>query len=148
MFLSLIASVILLIVFLPKRKELQYKGFLKSAYNFLNFNTFWISPIIKLLYMTVAFTLVIGGFIVLFIQPLMGLMLLICGIFIRLLFETGYILYSIFDQLSQMNRKMGPGGLTAAADAAAAAQPQVFCPQCGKAKEPSEMFCQKCGYKY
>jgi hypothetical protein len=140
--LSLIAAIILLVVFLPKRNEYRYTGFAKKLYDFLNFNTFWISPIIKLMYMIMAFTLVLGGFIILFIMPLMGLAFMISGILIRLLFETGYILYSIFDQLRQINLKMGPGKEDAAPPVAHS------CPKCGKAREASENFCQLCGYKY
>ncbi|MFA5675595.1 MAG: zinc ribbon domain-containing protein [Christensenellales bacterium] len=137
--LSLISAIVLLAAFLPKSKQNRYSGFTKSVYNFLNFQSFWISPIIKLMYMTLAFTLVLSGLIILFILPLYGLILLVAGILIRLFFETGYILYAILDQLKILN------GKSTVPKPFAAAPP--ICPNCGKPANAGESFCNGCGTK-
>lgn len=135
--LSFITAIVLLAAFLPKSKQHRYSGFTKSLYNFFNFQSFWISPIIKLLYMTMAFTLVLSGFIILFIEPLVGLGFLIVGVIIRLFFETGYILYAILDQLTILNRKFGP-----------APGPAIpLCPNCKKQISGTDSFCNNCGAK-
>lgn len=135
--LSLVTAIVLLAVFLPIRKQNQYSGFSKSLYNFLNFQSFWISPIIKLLYMTLALTFVLSGLIILFVEPLAGLGLMIFGIIIRLFFEMGYIMYAMLDQLKQINSKMGAANIEA----------PPSCPQCGKTIDANQAFCNHCGAK-
>lgn len=149
-FVSLIAAIVLMAAFLPKSKQYRYNGFAKSLYHFFNFNTYWISPIIKILYMTVAFTCVIGGLITLFMQPLLGIGLMLFGVIVRIFYEMGYILYAIFDQLSQLNRKVVPGSTLNACDMPAQAAPiqaARTCAQCGSEAGAGDAFCYRCGSK-
>lgn len=100
---ALIAAIVLVIVFLPEKNRQKYTGFAAKLYKFLNFESLWISPILKVLFMTLSTVMLIGGLIILFIEPLAGLALMISAVVIRILFESGFILLSMRNYLSRIS---------------------------------------------
>ena len=144
--ISIIAAIIVFAVFLPKEKKYNYRGFAKTIYNYLNFNTFCISPLVKFLYMTVTLTLILSGIVIIFMVPLLGLALLIIGVIIRKSFEKSFLMYMIYERLTQIRNKMDPNDPVT--DPIIPQPRKAFCPQCGKEKSSGEVYCENCGYKY
>ncbi|MEZ4357708.1 MAG: hypothetical protein R2876_03650 [Eubacteriales bacterium] len=101
---AFIAALVLIIVFLPEKNRNKYTGFAAKLYKFLNFESLWISPILKVLFMTVSVVFLIGGLIILFIEPLVGLMMIVSSVVVRILFEANFILLSMRDYLGRISK--------------------------------------------
>lgn len=176
MVLGLILGIVLLFVFLPAKNKTRYRGAAKWLYDFLNFNQFWLSSIIKVLFIAAATACLLGGFITLFIQPLAGLTLMLSTVVVRLIYELIMLLLSIRENTAQINdaaqhiaRQMGapvsspvpPAAPSMPAQAppmpqstpvqAPPAEPvapaQPVCPNCGSVNAPGSAFCISCGTK-
>lgn len=160
--LGLILGIVLLAVFLPARNRGRYTGGAKWLYDFLNFNKYWLSSIIKVLYIAATVVCVLGGFICLFIQPLTGLAMIISAVVVRLVYELIMVLLSIRENTAQLNDnilRMSPQPpqnqgfappappAPSAAPAPSSAPAPVQCPNCGTPNGPGSAFCIKCGTK-
>ncbi len=153
--IGLVLGIVLLFVFLPAKNRGRYSGGAKWLYDFLNFNRYWLSSIIKVLYIAATVVCVVGGFIALFISPLTGLIMLVSVVGIRLVYELIMILLSIRENTAQLNDTMlrMAGGIPAAPYAPPvppvmprAPAPKV-CANCGAENAPGSAFCIKCGSK-
>ena len=155
--LGLILGIVLLFVFLPARNRGRYTGGAKWLYDFLNFNKYWLSSIIKVFYIAATVVCVLGGFICLFIVPLMGLIMIVSAIGIRLIYELIMVLLSIRENTAQLNDTMlrMAGGAPAqnqgyapqAAPYVPSAPAPLICSNCGAENAPGSAFCIKCGNK-
>jgi hypothetical protein len=172
--LGLILGIVLLVVFLPARNRARYTGGAKWLYDFLNFNKYWLSSIIKVLYIAATVVCVLGGFICLFIQPLTGLAMIVSAVVVRLVYELIMVLLSIRENTAQLNDNIlrmsgapqppqnlgftppvppaapSPAPASPAAPAASAetnAPAPIHCTSCGTANAPGSAFCIKCGAK-
>lgn len=101
--IGIILAFVLVVVFLPARNRGRYIGAAKWFYDFLNFNKFWISSIIKIIFIVISTVCFAGGLIVLFMEPTIGLILIVYGIIMRLLLELTMLIMSIRDNVSQIN---------------------------------------------
>ena len=155
LFLGLILGIVLLVVFLPARKRGKYSGAASWFYDFLNFNKYWITWLLKLFNIILAVVCLLGGFISLFIQPLLGLGLMIAYVIIRVMLEFSMVTLNIRDNVSSIDEKLSrmgnPGavpqtGFTAPTPPAASAAPAPnVCPKCGSPVKPGSHFCMACG---
>lgn len=151
--LGLILGIVLLFVFLPAKNRGKYQGAAKWFYDFLNFHKYWITSLIKVINIVIAVVCLLGGFICLFIQPLVGLGLIIGYVLYRMLLEIIMVTLNIRDNVSSIDDKLSrmglPGGspeIGNAPDAMgfAPAAPKV-CPNCGSPVDPGTKFCMRCG---
>ncbi len=160
--LGLVLGIVLLVVFLPAKNRGRYTGGAKWLYDFLNFNKYWLSSIIKVLYIAATVVCVLGGFICLFIQPLMGLSMIVSVVVVRLIYELIMVLLSIRENTAQLNDNMlrMSGAPQPPQNQGFASQPvppvpysvpnapePVECPSCGTINAPGSAFCIKCGTK-
>lgn len=106
--LSIIAAVILAIVFLPKSKRGKYTGFLSDLYEFLHFTKYWIPSIVRFLYLFILCYAVIGGLYTMFaISFWLGLMTMIVPpVISRLVIEGLLVLYSIREELVRIRQSL------------------------------------------
>lgn len=100
---ALIAAIVVALVFLPEKNRQKYTGFAAKLYKFLNFEILWISQILKVLFMALSAVMLVGGLIILFIEPLTGLGCIIGSITIRIGFEFGFILLSMRNYLARIS---------------------------------------------
>lgn len=110
--LSLVGTIVAIGLFMPVKRRGEFTGFKAALYDFLNFNTFWITTLLKFLYIflsiaTVLYALVfcftaggVGGFFLTWGSALAALFVL------RLVFEGIYVIISIRDQTVQLNDTM------------------------------------------
>lgn len=152
--MGLILGIVLLFVFLPAKNRGSYTGGAKWLYDFLNFNRYWLSSIIKVLYIAGTVVCVLGGFICLFISPLTGLIMIVSAVGIRLVYELIMVMLSIRENTAQLNDTMlrMAGGRPAQPYAPAApVMPSVpmpnICANCGTENAPGSAFCIRCGSK-
>ena len=144
--LGLIAGIVMLAVFLPSKNRGRYRGAAGWLYDFLNFNKYWITALLKLLNIILAVVCLLGGFICLFIQPIVGLGLMVGYIIYRMLLELVMVTLNIRDNVSNIDDKLSRLGLPGIAPPPAnAAAPRNACPNCGSPVQPGTRFCMKCG---
>ena len=152
--LGLILGIVLLFVFLPAKNRGRYQGAASWFYDFLNFNKYWITWLLKLLNIIVAVVCLLGGLICLFIMPGFGLMLMVGYVVYRVLLELIMVTLNIRDNVSSIDEKlsrMGYSGavpqaaFTASVPPASAVPAPNVCASCGSPVKPGSRFCMKCG---
>ncbi len=148
--MGLVLGIVLLFAFLPAKNRGRYTGGVKWLYDFLNFNKYWLSSIIKVLYIASTVVCVLGGFICLFIMPTTGLIMLVSAIGVRLVYELIMVMLSIRENTAQLNDTMlrFTGGAPVQSQGfAPPSQPNMpaVCPNCGTQNAPGSAFCVKCG---
>jgi len=104
--IGLIAGIVALFIFLPKKNRYRYNGFLKYLYDFFNFDIYWFISVFKVLFIALAFMCVVGGAICLFIHFLSGLGIILAGVLFRLLSEVTMIIMNIGHNVSEINTKI------------------------------------------
>lgn len=156
--LGLILGIVLLAVFLPASKRGRYFGATRWLYDFLNFNSFWITTLLKIINIIIITVGVLGGFICLFIYPLFGLILFAGVIVYRIALELIMVMLSIQNNVSSIDDKLSRLCGTAnetpivappynGAQPYSGAQPvqNAACPSCGNLNPPGSKFCMRCG---
>ena len=124
--LGLILGIVLLVVFLPAKNRGKYQGAASWFYDFLNFNKFWITWMLKLLNIIIATVCLLGGFITLFIQPLTGLGLMLGYVVYRMLLELVMVTLNIQTNVSNIDDKLSRLGYTNAPPPIAPAPPSAY----------------------
>ena len=106
--LSIIASVVLAVVFLPKSKRDRYSGFLKDIYEFLHFSKYWIPTVVRFVYLFIVCYAVIGGLYTMFsVSFWMGLVtMVVTPVLSRLAIEGLLVLYSIREELVRIRQNL------------------------------------------
>ena len=140
--IGLIASIFITFLFLPEKNKNSYTGFLAKLYNFLNFKIYWISTILKIFFIFLVITLLLGGLIILFIQPLLGLFMIISAVAIRWSFELSFVLLSMRSDLAKIANVLAPATKEPAKCQhcdAALAEEAAFCPVCGTPANTEKM---------
>jgi hypothetical protein len=155
--LGIILGIVLLFVFLPAKNRGRYTGGAKWLYDFLNFNRYWLSSIIKVLYIAATVVCLLGGLICLFIIPLTGLIMFVSAIVVRLVYELIMVMLSIRENTAQLNDTMlrmaggipvqNQGYAPQAAPFVPSAPLPPVCANCGAENAPGSAFCIKCGSK-
>ncbi|MHB1314156.1 MAG: zinc-ribbon domain-containing protein [Christensenellales bacterium] len=130
---GLIASIVLTFVFLPEKNGDSFTGFLAKAYRFLNFKVFWITTILKVLFIFLFITLLLGGLIILFISPLLGAGMIVGAFIMRWVFELSFVLLAMRSDLARIAQALAP------------AKEPAHCAQCGIELADGAVFCPDCG---
>lgn len=161
---ALVITLIIAIAFLPRRKKQSSSAVVRGVHSFFSFNVFWIEKLIKLIFIFVAALLLcIGVYFIITIDIVTGLILIASILFLRLLFETIYVMLSIREQLVQINKKTpdvkadyepqrsapaapeNTAAVSYAAPVSGGAAPEVICKNCGAKLTPDSKFCVTCG---
>lgn len=103
--IALAATIIIYCVFMDKRNK-SYSNPLKKIYDYLHFNNFFMEPILKITYIFSSLYLTISAFGYIGTSFLFFLLLLIIGnIILRMVFEGLMIIYKIYLNLNEINKK-------------------------------------------
>lgn len=105
--ISIIAAVLIFFLFLAKRNEGKFTGFVGWLYDFLHFKKLAVEGILKILYIASAIYTTIMSFA--FIGMSFGTFLLILiggNIFLRVMYELMLVLLIVCKNTSEINKKM------------------------------------------
>lgn len=105
--IALAATVCLFVIFLNKKNENKFKGFLGWLYDFLNFKRFAIELLLKVTYVFFAIYLTLYSFVAIASSFLSFLIILIFGNFIlRISYEMIMLTISICSNVRDINKKL------------------------------------------
>lgn len=105
--ISLIAAVLIFFLFLAKKNEGKFKGFLGWMYDFLSFKKLAVEGILKIAYMTVTLYITIMSFTVIGLNFGAFLLILIGGnIAVRVVYEILLVLLIVCKNTSEINAKL------------------------------------------
>ena len=104
---AIAASIVIYFVFMDKKEESKYTGFVKNLYDFLHFKINFIEAFLKIAYITttlyvtiISFRLIIGDVALFFMTLILG------NIIIRILYEAAFLLYNIYLNTKEINSKL------------------------------------------
>ena len=101
------ASIVIYFVFMDKKEESKYTGFVKNLYDFLHFKINFIEAFLKIAYITTTLYVTITSFSLIKIDVALFFMTLILGnIIIRILYEAAFLLYNIYLNTKEINSKL------------------------------------------
>ena len=103
--LALAGAIVIMALFLPKKKRGSYQGFAAQLYDFLNFNTYWLPTIVKATYLFFTlFSILSGLYVMIALSFLTGLLTMVFGpVLMRLVYEMAFLFYSMREQLKHNN---------------------------------------------
>jgi|GEM_PF-2030817 len=106
--IAFILALCVAIFFLPRHNRGKFASpVLAKLYSFLNFESFGMKGILKVLFATLAIYLFIMGLYVMFALSFwIGLFMLISILLVRVVFELAFSVVSIRDNVEQINRRM------------------------------------------
>ena len=104
---AIAASIVIYFVFMDKKEENKYTGFVKNLYDFLHFKINFIEAFLKIAYITTTLYLTITSFSLIKVDVALFFMTLILGnIIIRILYEAAFLLYNIYLNTKEINNKL------------------------------------------
>lgn len=104
---AIAASIVIYFVFMDKKEESKYTGFVKNLYNFLHFKINFIEAFLKIAYITTTLYVTITSFSLIKVDVALFFMTLILGnIIIRILYEAAFLLYNIYLNTKEINSKL------------------------------------------
>ncbi len=104
---AIAASIVIYFVFMDKKEESKYTGFVKNLYDFLHFKINFIEAFLKIAYITTTLYVTITSFSLIKIDVALFFMTLILGnIIIRILYEAAFLLYNIYLNTKEINSKL------------------------------------------
>ena len=104
---AIAASIVIYFVFMDKKEESKYTGFVKKLYDFLHFKINFIEAFLKIAYLTTTLYVTITSFSLIKIDVALFFMTLILGnIIIRILYEAAFLLYNIYLNTKEINSKL------------------------------------------
>ena len=104
---AIAASIVIYFVFMDKKEESKYTGFVKNLYDFLHFKINFIEAFLKIAYITTTLYVTITSFSLIKIDVALFFMTLILGnIIIRILYEAAFLLYNIYLNTKEINNKL------------------------------------------
>ena len=113
--LAVAGGIVIQVVFLSKKNEGRFTGFLGWLYKFLSFKTWLIEVIIKVLYLIQTLYVIFFGLVMLFTNFGLGLLLIILGpIVVRIVYEISLLFVMLCFNVSDINNKLGKGKAPAA----------------------------------
>ncbi|MBQ4634084.1 MAG: hypothetical protein IJB71_01910 [Bacilli bacterium] len=105
--IAIAATVCIFVVFLNKKNEDKFKGFLGWLYDFLSFKKLAIDIILKVTYVCLAIYITLSSFALISTSFGLFLMMLIGGnVSLRIIYELLMITISICNNVSEINKKM------------------------------------------
>ncbi|HCY44178.1 MAG TPA: hypothetical protein DHU33_01990 [Firmicutes bacterium] len=104
---AIAASIVIYFVFMDKKEESKYTGFVKNLYDFLHFKINFIEAFLKIAYITTTLYVTIISFSLIKVDVALFFMTLILGnIIIRILYEAAFLLYNIYLNTKEINSKL------------------------------------------
>ncbi|CCZ89043.1 putative uncharacterized protein [Coprobacillus sp. CAG:605] len=104
---AIAASIVIYFVFMDKKEESKYTGFVKNLYDFLHFKINFIEAFLKIAYITTTLYVTITSFSLIKVDIALFFMVLILGnIIIRILYEAAFLLYNIYLNTKEINSKL------------------------------------------
>ena len=104
---AIAASIVIYFVFMDKKEENKYTGFVKNLYDFLHFKINFIEAFLKIAYITTTLYVTITSFSLIKVDVALFFMTLILGnIIIRILYEAAFLLYNIYLNTKEINNKL------------------------------------------
>ena len=104
---AIAASIVIYFVFMDKKEENKYTGFVKNLYDFLHFKINFIEAFLKIAYITTTLYVTITSFSLIKVDVALFFMTLILGnIIIRILYEAAFLLYNIDLNTKEINNKL------------------------------------------
>lgn len=104
---AIAASIVIYFVFMDKKEEGKYTGFVKNLYDFLHFKINFIEAFLKIAYITTTLYVTITSFSLIKVDVALFFMTLILGnIIIRILYEAAFLLYNIYLNTKEINNKL------------------------------------------
>ena len=104
---AIAASIVIYFVFMDKKEESKYTGFVKNLYDFLHFKINIIEAFLKIAYITTTLYVTITSFSLIKVDVALFFMTLILGnIIIRILYEAAFLLYNIYLNTKEINSKL------------------------------------------
>lgn len=104
---AIAASIVIYFVFMDKKEENKYTGFVKNLYDFLHFKINFIEAFLKIAYLTTTLYVTITSFSLIKVDVALFFMTLILGnIIIRILYEAAFLLYNIYLNTKEINNKL------------------------------------------
>lgn len=105
--IAIAATVCIFVVFLNKKNENKFKGFLGWLYDFLSFKKLAIDIILRVTYVCLAIYITLSSFALISTSFGLFLMMLIGGnVSLRIIYELLMITISICNNVSEINKKM------------------------------------------
>lgn len=166
--IAVLGAIALMILFLAKRNETKFTGFLGWLYDFLNFKNLFAEKLLKGIYLvsTIFITIFSLGYLFFidtgnnfgskFLSFL--LMLIIGNVVLRVVYEFMMLKLIICKNTTEINKKLGSqenkSNLTSdisygsdVINNSENVQGVVYCPNCGNKHDASDQNCPYCGYK-
>lgn len=104
---AIAGTVCLFVLFLNKKNEHKFKGFLGWLYDFLQFKTLVIEFVLKATYIALAIFLTLGSFALIGTSFISFILALTVGnLALRILYETMILFIKICNNVSEINKKM------------------------------------------
>ena len=104
---AIAASIVIYFIFMDKKEESKYTGFVKNLYDFLHFKINFIEAFLKIAYITTTLYVTIISFSLIKVDVALFFMTLILGnIIIRILYEAAFLLYNIYLNTKEINSKL------------------------------------------
>ena len=94
--IAIAATIIIYTVFMDKRNKDTYSNPLKKLFDYLHFNKFFMEPILKI----TAFGYIGTSFLLFFLLLILG------NVILRMVFEGLMVIYKIYLNLNEINKKM------------------------------------------
>ena len=106
--LAIVGGLAAYAVFVAKKNDGEYDGFLGWLHNFLNFKTFFIETILKVLYIIIAIFITLNSFSAIRVGVAEFFISLIVGNLIaRISFEMIMLMTTLVSNTTEINQKLG-----------------------------------------
>lgn len=105
--IAFLGGIIVYLLFISKNNKGKYKGFLAWLHDFLNFKTFFVETLLKILYAMCAIFVTLGSFS--FIRTSIGAffgILIFGNLAVRIIFELILMMITIASNVSEINNKL------------------------------------------
>lgn len=106
--LALIGAIVMYVLFLNRRNETKFRGFVKWLYNFFNFRILFLEAVLKVTYIASVILIIFFSFFAIVSGEFQGgLITLIVGIIVsRILFETMLLSIMLLKNTSDIRNKL------------------------------------------
>lgn len=104
--LAIIGGILVYVLFLSKKNEKKFTGFVKWLYDFLSFKTLTLEMLLKVFYLITAIYLTLVSFAFIGTSALLFFGILILGnLFARIIYEGSLLVILIYKNTKEINEK-------------------------------------------
>ncbi len=105
--LAIVGGILIYFLFLSKKNEGRFQGFLGWLYDFLSFKKFFLEAVLKITYLVVAIYITLASFAMIASNFLGFILTLVLGnIFARILYEFSLLILVICRNTTEINAKL------------------------------------------